>query len=93
MPELNGILPMEKLTVITHYFKDDKDFERAYALITIHAEDGYVIAEYDDKEVAMGFVNGVRFVFTDVTVEYQNIADRIYVIDHDEDYDEVGLSE
>jgi len=72
---------MESITVITHYSKDDKQFLGDYQAITIKNDRDFVMVEYGNEaldkgnEKAQGFIEGITYVLTDLTVEYKNVAD------------------
>lgn len=72
---------METITVIIHYLKKDKKFLKDYQAITIKDDRDFVMVEYGNEafdhgnEKAQGFIEGLRYVFTDLTVKYKNVAD------------------
>lgn len=71
---------MKTLNVIIHYLKKDKKFLEDYQGITIKDDKDITIVRYGNQgnqgnEKASGFIDGITYVFPDLTVEYKNVAD------------------
>jgi hypothetical protein len=74
---------MIKLTVVTHFWKDDKEYAGDYVAMEILDQNGNVIKEYQDAyhdssgEKVRGFIAGVKWAKGSelVEVEYKSVAD------------------
>ena len=74
---------MKKFTVVTHYWKDDKEMCEDYYDIEIVDENGIVVATFGDyyhdhgNYKVGGWLEGVRFVTgEDLEITYKDVADR-----------------